>query len=40
MPFDVEGDEALIALQGHGVKGTYVSVEQIREGDDGKLEWR
>jgi hypothetical protein len=35
-----KGDEELAKLQEKGVKGRYVSVERIKELDNGNTEWR
>lgn len=34
------GDEELAKLEEKGVKGRYVSVERVRELDNGSVEWR
>jgi hypothetical protein len=36
----VPGSEELLKLEGSGVKGHYVSVEQLIELGGGKTEWR
>lgn len=35
-----KGDEDLLKLEEHGVKGRYVSVERIVELENGNTEWR
>ncbi|KAJ7199125.1 hypothetical protein GGX14DRAFT_173710 [Mycena pura] len=42
LPVDLTGpgDEALLALEEHGIKGRYTCVEQIMELPDGRTEWR
>lgn len=40
IPFDVEDDAEMLAKQGKGVHGKYVSVERLLELEDGSLEWR
>jgi hypothetical protein len=34
------GDEGHLELEEKGVKGRYVSVEHIKELEDGRVEWR
>lgn len=39
VPVDVTQDAHLKEKEEKGVKGRYVSVERLREGKDGKVEW-
>ncbi|KAJ7267250.1 hypothetical protein C8J57DRAFT_1068192, partial [Mycena rebaudengoi] len=42
LPIDLTGpgDEALLAQEGHGIKGRYACVEKITQLPDGRTEWR
>ncbi|KAI0028164.1 hypothetical protein K488DRAFT_59393, partial [Vararia minispora EC-137] len=40
IPVDLSDEPELAAKEGKGVKGHYVSVEQFKELDNGKVEWR
>ena len=40
IPVDVTGEEEYAKLEEKGVHGHYVSVERIKELDNGKVEWR
>ena len=39
IPVDITGDGELAQLEEKGVKGRYVSVEQLQEVDGGKVVW-
>ncbi|CCM04719.1 uncharacterized protein FIBRA_06907 [Fibroporia radiculosa] len=40
VPVDLSGDPDLLKLEEKGVKGRYVSVERLKELDNGNVEWR
>ena len=42
IPIDLtgSGDEELAKIEERGVKGRYVSVERIKEIEEGRVEWR